>query len=143
VEAAFSDIGGWDTHQNQSGQRATGWTFEGGSEEISIFWKDMGSESENITLVTMSEFGRTARQNRIAGTRPWPCQCDGCLGWTSERQEGLRPLAGISNEQLSDVRDLAVTTDFRNVLGEAVYKPPWSFRYAVVFPGLQVTPGSF
>src|SRR6195952_5265831 len=64
VEAAFSDIGGWDTHQNQGG--ATGQLanrLTEFSDGISAFWKDMGDEAGNITLVTMSEFGRTLRQN--------------------------------------------------------------------------------
>ena len=69
VEAAFSDIGGWDTHQNQgnvNGQLAN--RLKEFAETIAAFWKDMGDDAENITLVTMSEFGRTARQNGTGGT---------------------------------------------------------------------------
>ena len=69
VEAAFSDIGGWDTHQNQgnvNGQLAN--RLKEFSESIAAFWKDMGDDAENVTLVTMSEFGRTARQNGTGGT---------------------------------------------------------------------------
>ena len=67
VEAAFSDIGGWDTHQNQgaaNGQLANRLTEF--SNTIAAFWMDMGADAENVTLVTMSEFGRTARQNGLA-----------------------------------------------------------------------------
>src|ERR1700679_1554138 len=69
VEAAFSDIGGWDTHQNQgnaNGQLAN--RLKEFSDTIAAFWKDMGQDAENVTLVTMSEFGRTARQNGTGGT---------------------------------------------------------------------------
>jgi uncharacterized protein (DUF1501 family) len=69
VEAAFSDIGGWDTHQNQgaaNGQLAN--RLKEFSESIAAFWRDMGQDAEDITLVTMSEFGRTARQNGTGGT---------------------------------------------------------------------------
>src|SRR5277367_6085906 len=69
VEAAFSDIGGWDTHQNQgnvNGQLAN--RLKEFSETIAAFWRDMGDDAENVTLVTMSEFGRTARQNGTGGT---------------------------------------------------------------------------
>jgi uncharacterized protein (DUF1501 family) len=69
VEAAFADVGGWDTHQNQggvSGQLSD--RLREFSSAISAFWRDMGDGAENITLVTMSEFGRTARQNGTGGT---------------------------------------------------------------------------
>ena len=69
VEAAFSDIGGWDTHQNQgnvNGQLAN--RLKEFSEGIAAFWKDLGDDAANVTLVTMSEFGRTARQNGTGGT---------------------------------------------------------------------------
>jgi len=69
VEAAFTDIGGWDTHQNQgsvNGQLAN--CLRDFSQGISAFWTDMGSDAENVVLVTMSEFGRTAQQNGTGGT---------------------------------------------------------------------------
>src|ERR1700710_60729 len=63
VEAAFSDIGGWDTHQNQgnaNGQLAN--RLKEFSESIAAFWKDMGDDAEKVTLVTMSGVGGNARQ---------------------------------------------------------------------------------
>ena len=69
VEAAFSDVGGWDTHQNQGGAEGQlAGRLRDFSDTIAAFWKDMGDEAENVTLVTMSEFGRTARQNGTGGT---------------------------------------------------------------------------
>ena len=69
VEAAFADIGGWDTHQNQGG--ATGQLagrLSEFSQGIAAFWQDMGDSAENVVVVTMSEFGRTAHQNGTGGT---------------------------------------------------------------------------
>ena len=69
VEAAFADIGDWDTHQGQgstNGRLAN--RLKEFSEAIAAFWKDMGTDAEQITLVTMSEFGRTAKQNGTGGT---------------------------------------------------------------------------
>ena len=69
VEAAFADIGGWDTHQNQgnaTGQLAN--RLKEFSEGIAAFWIDLGDQAEDVVVVTMSEFGRTARQNGTAGT---------------------------------------------------------------------------
>lgn len=144
VEAAFSDIGGWDTHQNQgnvNGQLAN--RLKEFSETISAFWKDMGDDAENITLVTMSEFGRTARQNGTGGTDHGHANVMFVLGGRVKGGKVYGKWPGLSNEQLNEGRDLAVTTDFRNVLGEAAYKTLGSKNMDVVFPGAKVQPGSF
>jgi uncharacterized protein (DUF1501 family) len=144
VEAAFSDIGGWDTHQNQgaaNGQLAN--RLKEFSESIAAFWMDMGDEAENVTLVTMSEFGRTARQNGTGGTDHGHANVMFVLGGKVKGGKVYGKWPGVENEQLNERRDLAVTTDFRNVLGEAAYKTLGSQNLDVVFPGAQVKPGSF
>jgi len=144
VEAAFSDIGGWDTHQNQgaaNGQLAN--RLKEFSESIAAFWIDLGNEAENVTLVTMSEFGRTARQNGTGGTDHGHANVMFVLGGKVRGGKVYGKWPGIENEQLNEGRDLAVTTDFRNVLGEAAYKTLGAKNLEVVFPGSQVKPGSF
>ena len=144
VEAAFSDIGGWDTHQNQGG--ATGQLanrLKEFSETIAAFWNDMGADSENITLVTMSEFGRTARQNGTGGTDHGHANVMFVLGGSVRGGKVYGKWPGLSNEQLNEGRDLKVTTDFRNVLGEAAYKTLGSRNMDLVFPGAQVDPANF
>jgi uncharacterized protein (DUF1501 family) len=144
VEAAFSDIGGWDTHQNQgaaNGQLAN--RLKEFSESIAAFWMDLGNDAENVTLVTMSEFGRTARQNGTGGTDHGHANVMFVLGGKVRGGKVYGKWPGIENEQLNEGRDLAVTTDFRNVLGEAAYKTLGAKNLEVVFPGSQVRPGSF
>jgi uncharacterized protein (DUF1501 family) len=144
VEAAFSDIGGWDTHQNQgaaNGQLAN--RLKEFSEAIAAFWKDMGDDAENVTLVTMSEFGRTARQNGTGGTDHGHANVMFVLGGGVKGGKVYGKWPGLSNEQLNEGRDLTVTTDFRNVLAEAAYKTLGSRNLDAVFPGAQVKPGSF
>ena len=144
VEAAFSDIGGWDTHQNQggaNGQLANRLTEF--SNTIAAFWHDMGDDAENVTLVTMSEFGRTARQNGTGGTDHGHANVMFVLGGQVKGGKVYGQWPGVNDEQLNEGRDLKVTTDFRNVLGEAAYKTLGSNRLDVVFPGAQVVPGSF
>jgi uncharacterized protein (DUF1501 family) len=144
VEAAFSDIGGWDTHQNQggaNGQLAN--RLKEFSESIAAFWKDMGDEAENLTLVTMSEFGRTARQNGTGGTDHGHANVMFVLGGGVKGGKVYGKWPGLSNEQLNEGRDLAVTTDFRNVLGEAAFKTLGSKNLDAVFPGANVKQGSF
>ena len=94
VEAAFTDIGGWDTHQNQgsvNGQLAN--CLRDFSQGISAFWTDMGSDAENVVLVTMSEFGRTAQQNGTGGTDHGHANVMFVLGGTRQGWQGLRQVA--------------------------------------------------
>jgi uncharacterized protein (DUF1501 family) len=144
VEAAFSDIGGWDTHQNQgntNGQLAN--RLREFSDTIAAFWKDMGDDSANITMVTMSEFGRTARQNGTGGTDHGHANVMFVLGGQVRGGKVYGKWPGLANEQLNEGRDLAVTTDFRRVLGEAAYKSLGSKNLELVFPGGKVEPTQF
>ncbi len=144
VEAAFSDIGGWDTHQNQgaaNGQLAN--RLKEFSESIAAFWNDMGDDAENITLVTMSEFGRTARQNGTGGTDHGHANVMFVLGGQVKGGKVYGKWPGLANEQLNEGRDLKVTTDFRNVLGEAAYRTLGSRNLNAIFPNAQVEPKTF
>ena len=144
VEAAFSDIGGWDTHQNQgsvNGQLAN--RLKEFSDSIAAFWRDMGTDAENLTLVTMSEFGRTARQNGTGGTDHGHANVMFVLGGGVKGGRVYGKWPGLANEQLNEGRDLAVTTDFRRVLGEAAYKTLGAKDLNTVFPGSQVHPDAF
>lgn len=144
VEAAFSDIGGWDTHQNQgnvNGQLAN--RLQDFSEGIAAFWQDMGPDAENVTLVTMSEFGRTARQNGTGGTDHGHANVMFVLGGQVKGGKVYGRWPGLNNDQLNEGRDLTVTTDFRRVLGEAAYKTLSAKNLNLVFPGSQVGPAEF
>lgn len=144
VEAAFSDVGGWDTHQNQgasSGQLAN--RLKDFADSISAFWKDMGDDAENITLVTMSEFGRTARQNGTGGTDHGHANVMFVLGGAVKGGKVYGKWPGLANEQLNEGRDLAVTTDFRAVLGEAACKTLGARRLETVFPGARLDATGF
>ena len=139
VEAAFTDVGGWDTHQNQggvNGQLAD--RLREFSSAIAAFWRDIGDEAENITLVTMSEFGRTARQNGTGGTDHGHANAMFVLGGQVKGGKVYGRWPGLANEQLNEGRDLAVTTDFRQVLGEAVSQSIGVRNLNLVFPGAQL-----
>ena len=136
VEAAFADIGGWDTHQNQgnvSGQLAN--RLKEFSESIAAFWTDMGDDAQNITLVSMSEFGRTVHQNGTGGTDHGHANVMFVLGGPVQGGRVYGKWPGMEKSQLYEERDLAITTDFRQVLGEAAYKTLGAKNLEVVFPG--------
>jgi uncharacterized protein (DUF1501 family) len=144
VEAAFTDVSGWDTHQNQGGvDGQLSNRLRDFSSAIAAFWKDMGDEAANITVVTMSEFGRTARENGTGGTDHGHANAMFVLGPDVKGGKVYGRWPGLANEQLNEGRDLTVTTDFRRVLGEAAYKTLGAKNLDLVFPGAQVNPGGF
>jgi uncharacterized protein (DUF1501 family) len=144
VEAAFSDIGGWDTHQNQGnvdGQLAG--RLREFSAGLAAFWTDMGDQSGDIVLVTMSEFGRTCRQNGTGGTDHGHANVMFALGGPVQGGKVYGRWPGLSPEQLYEGRDLAITTDFRQVLAEAAYKTLGARNLEVVFPQANLQRRSF
>lgn len=144
VEVAFADIGGWDTHQNQGA--ATGQLANRLSEfadSLAAFWQDMGDAAEDLVVVSMSEFGRTARQNGTGGTDHGHANVMFALGGTVRGGRVLGRWPGLGDGQLNEGRDLAVTTDFRIVLAEAVSATVGTRRFDTIFPGAGITPSSF
>ena len=144
LEAAFTDLGGWDTHQNQGnvdGQLAN--RLRDFSDSIAAFWRDMGNESGNITLVTMSEFGRTAHQNGTGGTDHGHANAIFILGGNVKGGKVYGKWPGLADHQLNEGRDLAITTDYRQVLGEVVSKTIGASNLEVTFPGAKLNPKQF
>ena len=144
VEAAFTDVSGWDTHQNQgsvNGQLAN--RLSDFSASIAAFWRDMGDGAENITLVTMSEFGRTAHENGTGGTDHGHANAMFVLGGNVKGGKVYGRWPGLENGQLNEGRDLVLTTDFRNVLGEVVSQTLGATNMEAVFPGATLSPTRF
>lgn len=144
LEAAFTDIGGWDTHENQGsvdGQLAN--RLREFADGIAAFWRDMGADAENITLVTMSEFGRTAHQNGTGGTDHGHANAMFVLGGGIKGGKVYGKWPGLGDHQLNEGRDLAITTDYRAVLGEVVAKTIGASNLEVTFPGARLNPGQF
>jgi uncharacterized protein (DUF1501 family) len=144
VEAAFTDVSGWDTHQNQgsvNGQLAN--RLSDFSASIAAFWRDLGDEAGNVTLVTMSEFGRTARENGTGGTDHGHGNAMFVLGGQVKGGKVYGRWPGLENEQLNQGRDLALTTDFRQVLGEVVTHSLGAENLELVFPGARLSRAGF
>jgi uncharacterized protein (DUF1501 family) len=144
VEAAFTDVSGWDTHQNQggvNGQLAN--RLSDFSASIAAFWRDMGDEAGNVTLVTMSEFGRTARENGTGGTDHGHANAMFVLGGQVKGGKVYGKWPGLDDDQLNQGRDLALTTDYRQVLGEVVTHTLGAENLETVFPGAGVNRAGF
>jgi uncharacterized protein (DUF1501 family) len=118
VEVAFADIGGWDHHSNEAPQMSQLLQQFGAS--LAAFARDMGDRMEDIVLVTMSEFGRTVKEDGNNGTDHGHGNVMFVLGGPTRGGHIYGRWPGLEPEQLYETRDLAVTTDFRDVLGELV-----------------------
>jgi uncharacterized protein (DUF1501 family) len=132
VEVAFADIGGWDHHSNENNQLSNVLREFGTS--IAAFARDMGERMADIVLVTMSEFGRTVRENGNTGTDHGHGDLMFVLGGPVRGGKVYGQWPGLAQEQLYQQRDLAVTTDFRDVLGELV-RGHLGQKADQVFPG--------
>ena len=138
VQVAFADIGGWDHHVNEGstqGQIAN--VLRDFSQALSAFWIDLGDGAENTVVVTMSEFGRTARENGNRGTDHGHANVMFVMGGPVKGGKVYGRWPGLDSSQLYEGRDLAVTTDFRRVLGEAVYSHLGNTKLDQVFPGFE------
>jgi uncharacterized protein (DUF1501 family) len=138
LEVAFADMGGWDTHVNQVGLRPTAGTLANllgeFAQAIAAFYSDLGDRMDDVVMVTMSEFGRTAKQNGNRGTDHGHANVMFVLGGPVAGGKVYGDWPGLEREQLYEHRDLAVTTDFRDVLGEIVSKHLSAARLEKVFP---------
>ena len=144
VETAFTDVSGWDTHENQGGVNGQlSDRLRDFSTSIAAFWRDLGSSAENVTLVTMSEFGRTARENGTGGTDHGHANVMLVLGGSVKGGKVYGRWPGLEEEQLNEGRDLALTTDFRLVLGELLSRNLGARSMELVFPGANLVPAHF
>jgi uncharacterized protein (DUF1501 family) len=139
VEMALTDIGGWDHHVNEAGRRPSEGALANVLREygqaLIAFWRDMGDRMSDVVVVTMSEFGRTARENGSRGTDHGHANCMFAMGGGVRGGKVYGRWPGLAREQLYEGRDLAVTTDFRDVLGELVSRHLGNQAVRAVFPG--------
>ncbi|MGH9418077.1 MAG: DUF1501 domain-containing protein [Terriglobales bacterium] len=144
VEVAFADVGGWDHHVAEgSTQGRLANSLHGFAQAIAAFWADLGSRQQDVVLVTMSEFGRTVRENGNRGTDHGHANVMFALGGDVRGGKVYGDWPGLKPEQLYQNRDLAVTTDFRDVLSEAVMRHLGVADLGGVFPGFQANPARF
>ncbi len=139
VEMAFADIGNWDHHVNEVAQKSTEGQLANRLNEfgqsLAAFWQDMGDRMQDVVVVTMSEFGRTARENGNRGTDHGHANCMFVMGGNVKGGKVYGKWPGLEREQLYEARDLALTTDFRDVLGELVSRHMGNPSVKGVFPG--------
>jgi uncharacterized protein (DUF1501 family) len=140
LEVACLDLGGWDTHENQG---TFGGVYEallsglGGA--LAAFYADMQDHMGQISLVTMSEFGRRVAENGSAGTDHGHGNFMLLMGGGLAGGRVYSDWPGLAPEALND-GDLAITTDYRDVLAEILLHRVGNPALAQIFPDYRPTP---
>jgi uncharacterized protein (DUF1501 family) len=137
LEVAFTDVGGWDTHRGQGGARGQLANLLGQfAQGIGALVTDLGpARMQDVLVLTMSEFGRTVRQNGTLGTDHGHANAMFVIGGAVRGGKVYGQWPGLKEEQLYEGRDLALTTDFRDVFGEVTSKHLGAVDLKRVFPG--------
>lgn len=136
LEVAFTDMGGWDTHFNQGNARGQLANllqqFGAGLYALTV---DLGARMDDVLILTMSEFGRTARENGTRGTDHGHANAMFVIGNSVHGGKVYGDWPGLGSSELYEGRDLALTTDFRDVFSEVAQKHLASANLQKVFPG--------
>jgi uncharacterized protein (DUF1501 family) len=144
LEVAFVESNGWDHHVAEGGvqgQLAT--RLSDLAQGLSAFCTDLEDRMDDIVVLTMSEFGRTARENGNRGTDHGHATSLFILGGPVRGGKVYGQWPGLQPDQLFEGRDLALTTDFRCVFGEVILKHLGNPNLKTVFPNCDLKPDQF
>jgi uncharacterized protein (DUF1501 family) len=136
LEIAATDAGGWDTHAGQGAARgALASRLKELGDALAAFSTDLGERMADVSVVTMTEFGRTVRENGTRGTDHGHGSVMLVLGGGVKGRRVLARWKGLREQDLYEGRDLPVTTDHREVLSEVLRSHLGVADLAAVFPG--------
>ncbi len=117
LKVANINLGGWDTHENQSGQFSA--AVRRLAKGLSAFYEDMTSSNQPVVIVVLTEFGRRVRSNKSQGTDHGHGACWLVLGDRVNGGNILGKWPGLHSSEMDQGLDLAVTTDYRQILFES------------------------
>ncbi|MCP3902128.1 MAG: DUF1501 domain-containing protein [Planctomycetes bacterium] len=152
LEVAEIDYGGWDTHQNQGGVGGQFGNLTGQlGGALAAFAMDLEDQMDDVLVVTLTDFGRTAAENGTGGTDHGWANCMFVVGGAVQRASRAAASAGnerkvvtdwpgLAPDQLHEGRDLLHTTDFRDVLAELVRVHLGNANLEKVLPNHEVKP---
>ena len=144
LQIAFVDVGGWDTHVNQGAdQGQLGLRLRELGDALGAFATDLGERMRDVVVLTMSEFGRTVKENGTGGTDHGHGTAMLVMGGGVRGRRVVGRWPGLQPDVRFEGRDLAVTTDFRDLFGEVLTRHLGQVDLSAVFPGHQLDPGRF
>ncbi len=135
LQVATVDYGGWDTHEHQTNIFNN--LTDGLSKSLGAFYNDIANDQKRVTVLVMSEFGRRLKANKSGGTDHGHGNVMLVLGGNVKGGKMYGRWPGLSNEQLDNRVDLAVTTDYRTVLSEVVIRRLKNPKLGYIFPGIK------
>lgn len=138
LRVATVDVPGWDTHVNQAGDFAG--LVGGLSQALMAFWRDLGPLQQDVSVVVMSEFGRRLRANTGGGTDHGRGNVMMVLGPQARGGRMVGRWPGLASDALEEGADLAVLTDYRDVLAELLAGHMGLADARSVFPGFTHSP---
>ena len=133
LEVAFAESGNWDHHANEGPAIAN--RLDDFASGIAAFAQDLGDKMADVVVLTMSEFGRTVAENGARGTDHGHGNAMLLLGGNGKGGKLYGQWPGLEREQRYEGRDLAITTDFRDVFSEALTGHLGARDTDRVFPG--------
>jgi uncharacterized protein (DUF1501 family) len=140
LEVACLDLGGWDTHEQQGTLDGVFNALLGAlARGLQAFYTDLADHMAGVTVVVMSEFGRRIAENASRGTDHGHGNVMFLLGGGVNGGQVFSRWPGLAPEALND-GDLAITTDYRDVLAEVVARRLRNPALGEVFPGYNSTP---
>jgi uncharacterized protein (DUF1501 family) len=144
LEVAFAELGGWDTHINQgAAQGQLAGRLNDFARGIAALTTDLGDRMADTVVLTMSEFGRAVSENGNRGTDHGHGNAMLVIGGGLHGGRVLGRWPGLAPRQRWEGRDVAVTTDFRDVFGEIVVRHLGVGDAKAVFPGYDLQPSRF
>jgi len=143
LEVAFADVSGWDTHAGQGNERGQlALRLREFGDGLAALDRDLGDRMQDVVVLTMSEFGRTVRQNGNRGTDHGHGTAMLVLGGAVKGGKVYGRWPGLGREQLYEERDLAITTDFRSLFTEVAARHLGA-PVPALFPGFTGSPTSY
>jgi uncharacterized protein (DUF1501 family) len=141
LEAACLDLGGWDTHVNQGGvQGQQARLMTQFAEGLAAFHADVSDLMGHVSVIVMSEFGRRVAENGGGGTDHGHGSALLVMGGNLARQNVVANWLGLSGDALDRGEDLAITTDYRDVLAELLTLRLNNAAISDIFPNFTPAP---
>ncbi len=141
LEVSAIDLGGWDTHFAQGGSTGLMANLMADlAAGLAAFHADIANHLGRVTTVAMSEFGRRAAENGSLGTDHGHGSLMMVMGGHARGGKVHGNWPGLGAGQLIGPGDLAVTTDYRDILGEILQKRLNNPALGEIFPGYQPIP---
>jgi uncharacterized protein (DUF1501 family) len=144
LEVAFAESGQWDHHVNEggaNGQLAA--RLDDFARGLAALATDLGSRIQDVLILTMSEFGRAVNENGNRGTDHGHGNAMLVIGGGVRGGKVYGRWPGLAIEQRFERRDLAVTTDFRDVFAEVVVRHLDVPDPKPIFPGYAISASRF